>query len=118
VYSSRFSGEHASYASNVAKLLDELAARGALAPDARRARFRTVALARFPDGREASAHGVVEGIIAPAARGAAGFGYDPVFVPLDGDGRTFAEMTSAEKHARSHRGRAWRSLVVALTSPT
>jgi XTP/dITP diphosphohydrolase len=44
------------------------------------------------------------------ARGASGFGYDPVFVPDDGDGRTFAEMTPEEKHAVSHRGRAFRAL--------
>ena len=39
-----------------------------------------------------------------------GFGYDPVFVPDEGDGRTFAEMSDAEKHALSHRGRALRAL--------
>ena len=52
--------------------------------------------------------GVCEGSIAAAPRGSAGFGYDPVFVPADGDGRTFAEMTGDEKHAISHRGRALR----------
>ena len=80
----------------------------------RRARFRTVALARFPDGREVVATGVVEGHLAEAPRGEGGFGYDPVFVPDDGDGRTFAEMTAEEKHARSHRGRAFRALAAAL----
>ena len=43
-----------------------------------------------------------------------GFGYDPVFVPAEGDGRTFAEMTPAEKHAVSHRGRAFRALAQQL----
>ncbi len=114
VYSSRYSGEHATYAENVAKLLAELARVGADAPQERRARFRTVAIARFPGGREVVAHGVVEGTIAPGASGGGGFGYDPVFVPDDGDGRTFAEMTAAEKHARSHRGRAFRALAVGL----
>ena len=42
------------------------------------------------------------------------FGYDPVFVPSDGDGRTFAEMSAAEKHGISHRGRAFRSLAAQL----
>lgn len=114
VYSSRYSGEGASYAQNVAKLVAELSATGADGPEERRARFRTVAVACFPGGREVVAHGVVEGTIAPAPRGAAGFGYDPVFVPDGGDGRTFAEMTPAEKHALSHRGRAFRALAVGL----
>jgi XTP/dITP diphosphohydrolase len=116
VYSSRYSGEHATYAENVAKLLAELAAAGASTPEQRRARFRTVAVARFPSGREVVAEGKVEGTIAPEARGDSGFGYDPVFVPDGGDGRTFAEMTPAEKHTRSHRARAFRALAVGLRS--
>lgn len=105
VYSARFAGEHATYADNVDKLVRSLEG-----VDDRRARFRTVALARFPDGREVVAEGVVDGLIAVEARGAGGFGYDPLFVPDEGDGRTFAEMTSEEKHAISHRGRAFRAL--------
>jgi XTP/dITP diphosphohydrolase len=114
VYSSRYAREGASYAENVAKLLAELAAAGAKGPAARRARFRTVAVAAFPGGREVVGHGVVEGTIADAARGAGGFGYDPVFVPDGAGDRTFAEMTAAEKHALSHRGRAFRALAVGL----
>jgi XTP/dITP diphosphohydrolase len=113
VYSARFAGPDATYADNVAKLLDELSA----SPDgggARRARFRTVALVAFPDGGEVWAEGAVEGTIAGGVRGDGGFGYDPVFVPSDGDGRTFAEMSAAEKHDVSHRGRAFRSLAAAL----
>jgi XTP/dITP diphosphohydrolase len=114
VYSARFAGEHATYADNVAKLLAELDG-----VDDRRAHFRTVALARFPDGREVVADGAVAGTITASARGDAGFGYDPVFVPDEGDGRTFAEMTPEEKHALSHRGRAFRALAAALsTDPT
>jgi XTP/dITP diphosphohydrolase len=116
VYSSRFAGAHASYAENVAKLLVELAQAGALRPEERAARFRTVVVGRFPGGREVVAEGVVEGTIALEARGSAGFGYDPVFVPSGGDGRTFAEMTAAEKHACSHRGRAFRAFAVGLRS--
>jgi XTP/dITP diphosphohydrolase len=114
VRTGRYAGEHASYADNVAKLLDALAAAGANTPEERRARFRTVVLVRRPDGAEALAEGVVNGWIAPAPRGEAGFGYDPVFVPDEWDGRTFAEMSSTEKHAISHRGRALRSLAEAL----
>jgi XTP/dITP diphosphohydrolase len=73
-----------------------------------------VALARWPDGREVAAIGEVEGTIATAARGEAGFGYDPLFVPMEGDGRTFAEMSAAEKHRVSHRGRAFRTLADGL----
>jgi XTP/dITP diphosphohydrolase len=109
VYSARYAGEGATYADNVAKLLAELDA----LPDgggARDARFRTVALAAFPDGTELWAEGVVDGTIAPRARGSGGFGYDPVFVPDEGGGPTFAEMTPEAKHAISHRGRAFRGL--------
>jgi XTP/dITP diphosphohydrolase len=116
VRSSRYSGEHATYDDNVAKLLAELDAAGALDEAARRARFRTVAVASFPGGREVVAEGVVEGHIAIARRGAGGFGYDPVFVPERSE-HTFAEMTAAQKHACSHRGRAFRALAVGLVSP-
>ena len=71
---------------------------------------------RWPDGRELSVEGVSEGEIALAERGSGGFGYDPLFVPADGDGRTFAEMADAEKHALSQRGRAFRKLMEALRS--
>jgi XTP/dITP diphosphohydrolase len=111
VYSARYAGEAATYSDNVEKLLSELA--GVDAP-ARTARFTTVALARWPDGREVAALGDVEGVIATEARGAGGFGYDPVFVPVEGDGRTFAEMSAEEKHRVSHRGRAFRTLADGL----
>ncbi|HEX4530816.1 MAG TPA: RdgB/HAM1 family non-canonical purine NTP pyrophosphatase [Acidimicrobiia bacterium] len=111
VYSARFAGEDATYADNVAKLLREL--RDVPGPE-RTARFTTVALARWPDGREVAAIGDVEGTIGGEARGDGGFGYDPLFVPVEGDGRTFAEMTAAEKHRVSHRGRAFRTLADGL----
>ena len=107
VRSARFAGEHATYADNVSKLLDVL---DALPLEQRGARFATVAVARWPDGLEVAALGEVEGVITTAARGDGGFGYDPVFVPLEGDGRTFAEMSADEKHALSHRARAFRTL--------
>ena len=107
VHSARFAGEDATYADNVEKLLGEL---DSLPLERRAARFATVAVARWPDGLEVAALGEVEGVITTAARGDGGFGYDPVFVPLEGDGRTFAEMTAQEKQALSHRGRAFRTL--------
>ena len=63
----------------------------------RRARFRTVVVCRFPDGAEIIGEGVVEGEILQAPRGLMGFGYDPVFAPEGAGGRTFAEMSPAEK---------------------
>jgi XTP/dITP diphosphohydrolase len=117
VWSARYSGEGATYESNVAKLLAELERVGAVGVD-RRARFRTVALVAWPDGAEVAAEGVVEGVIADSPRGTAGFGYDPVFVPLgEGtDGRTFAELSADEKAAVSHRGRAFRALADRLAA--
>lgn len=111
VRSARYAGERAGYADNVAKLLTELVG---VAWPARTARFRTVAIVRWPDGREVVAEGVCEGAIATEVRGVRGFGYDPLFVPMEGDGRTFSEMTAAEKHVISHRGRAFRLLAERL----
>ncbi len=113
VYSARYAGEGASYTDNVDKLLAALGRAAATAS----ARFATVAMARWPDGREIAVRGEVEGEIAPRRAGRSGFGYDPVFVPTEGDGRTFAEMSPAEKHALSHRGRAFRALAEALLRP-
>ncbi len=107
VYTARFAGENATYADNVAKTLAVL--RGVPEGD-RTARFRTVALLRFPDGRELIGEGVVEGKIAREATGDGGFGYDPIFVPDEGQGLSFAQMHPNTKHAISHRGRALRAL--------
>ena len=107
VQTARYAGEDATYADNVAKLL---AALDGLPLEQRGARFATVAIARWPDGLEVAALGEVEGVITTSARGEEGFGYDPVFVPLEGDGRTFAEMTGEEKHVLSHRARAFQTL--------
>ena len=97
------------YADNRSRLLAELDG-----VEDRRARFRTVAAVVWPDGREVLAEGACDGTIASSERGGRGFGYDPVFIPDDGDGRTFAEMDEAAKHALSHRGRAFRSLLERL----
>lgn len=106
VRSARFAGSDATDSDNVALLLERLAG----VPDERRtARFRTVICIALPGGRERFVDGVCEGRIVDVPRGDAGFGYDPVFVPDNGDGRTFAEMSADEKHAISHRGRALRA---------
>ena len=108
VHTARYAGSSATDADNRSKLLRELAGKS------RDARFITVALLCFPDGREIVAEGVCEGTIAESERGERGFGYDPLFIARDGDGRTFAEMTIEEKHALSHRGRAFRALAAQL----
>jgi XTP/dITP diphosphohydrolase len=95
----------------VAKLL---AALDGVPEERRTARFETVVLARFPDGSEVTATGAVEGRIATRPHGGGGFGYDPIFVPAEGDGRSFAEMAPDEKHALSHRGRAFRAFASRL----
>jgi XTP/dITP diphosphohydrolase len=68
----------------------------------------------LPDRRELVSEGVVEGVITDEARGTGGFGYDAVFAPAGGGGRTFAELTPEQKHAISHRGRALRALALRL----
>jgi XTP/dITP diphosphohydrolase len=113
VRSARYAGEPSDAAANVALLLANLERSTG---DDRRARFRTVAVAAWPDGAEVVAQGTVEGTIAGEARGSGGFGYDPVFVPDQGGGATFAEMTAEAKHAISHRGRAFRDLAQALSA--
>ena len=109
VYSARWAGEDCSYADNRDKMLDALSGE-----TDRRAVFRTCVLVQWPDGRELSVDGVCPGTISTHERGDRGFVYDAVFVPDDGDGRTFAEMTDAEKHAVSHRGKAFGNLLAAL----
>ncbi len=117
VYSARFAGLGASYQDNVDQLLAELEAVAAIDSVDRTARFRTVVMVAWPDGSELVVEGSVEGTIAAAPRGTGGFGYDPVFVPTEADGRSFAEMGD-EKHEISHRGRAFRALAAALHERT
>lgn len=101
VRSARFAGDSATYDDNVDKLLACLA--GTLD---RRATFRTVALLCTPSGDQRWVEGTCEGCIARSRAGGHGFGYDPVFEPAAGDGRTFAEMSEEEKDALSQRARA------------
>lgn len=106
VHSARFAGSDATYQQNVEKVLTEL---DGVPIGQRTARFKTVAIVRYPDGKELIAKGTVEGHIAQSPSGERGFGYDPIFVPVEGDGSTFAQM-GKEKHRFSHRGRAFRNL--------
>lgn len=92
---------------NIACLLDRL--HGAAT---RKARFRTV-IALLQGGKEYLFEGIVEGEIATERRGQDGFGYDPIFAPVE-TGITFAEMGPVEKNRISHRGRATQKLVAFL----
>ena len=111
VRSSRYAGDSADDAANVAHLLAELDGVGAHRSESRRAKFRTVMVVGWPDGRRVVAQGTIDGHIATEPRGDAGFGYDSVFIADEGDGRTFAEMSAGEKNTMSHRARALRALV-------
>jgi XTP/dITP diphosphohydrolase len=81
---------------------------------ARTCRYVCAAALVRPDGTELVVRGTVEGRIVEAPRGSGGFGYDPIVAPIEGDGRTFAELSAEEKHALSHRGRAFRALAAKL----
>jgi XTP/dITP diphosphohydrolase len=106
VYSARYAGPERESAANVDKVLHELATK----PD-RQARFRTV-IALVRGGNETREFsGEVAGNIAETPTGQSGFGYDPIFIPTEGDGRSFAEMTLSEKNRLSHRARAVDGLV-------
>lgn len=109
VRSARFAGEAATDRDNLRLLVRSL--ERVTDPAARTARFRCVVVLARPDGTEVVAEGTVEGHLALEPRGDGGFGYDPLFVPDGGDGRTFAQMAPDEKHALSHRGRALHHLV-------
>jgi len=82
------------------------------APEPWRAEFRSTLVLAWPDGRDEVYEGAVRGHLVWPIRGALGHGYDPMFVP-DGETRTFAEMTAAEKNALSHRARALAALLKA-----
>lgn len=112
VHTARYAGPEATYEQNVDLLLASLAD---VQPDDRTATFRTVVALIGPDGAGLTAEGAVDGYIAAQRLGSGGFGYDPVFEPIEGGGRTFSEMSREEKHELSHRSRALAALGTALT---
>lgn len=109
IYTARFGsmngyGDSHDSDANIACLLDKLKD-----AESRRARFRTV-IALIQGDEEHLFEGIVEGDILPERRGLDGFGYDPIFAPIEA-GVSFAEMGPAEKNRLSHRGRATQKLV-------
>lgn len=107
VYSARYAGEGADDEANNRKLLSELAG---VASGDRTARFRCVIVIARSGEVLAGFEGAVEGRILESPRGAAGFGYDPLFVP-EGHLRSFAELGPTVKNELSHRARAMEEVV-------
>ena len=115
IYSARWAGAAKDFGAAMARVERELEARGAALP--RRAAFVCVLALAYPDGAVETFEGRVDGTLVFPPRGAAGFGYDPIFRP-DGHERTFGEMGPEEKHgipadgslALSHRARAFQKL--------
>ena len=117
VYSARYAGPSKGSEANIEKLLAELDAASERngAPVKRTARFRTV-IALIMDGKVTTFEEICEGEIACQKRGDQGFGYDPVFLPCECNGKSMAELTLEEKNAISHRGKAMRKLSEYLNS--
>lgn len=110
VLSARWSGRHGDDDANTALLLGQVAD----VPDERRgAAFVCAAALVTPDGTERVIERHWRGRVIREKRGTNGFGYDPVFVP-EGLDLTSAELSPAEKDARSHRGQAFAALVPVL----
>ncbi|AKK03849.1 RdgB/HAM1 family non-canonical purine NTP pyrophosphatase [Corynebacterium epidermidicanis] len=108
VLSARWSGRHGDDEANNDLLLGQMAH----VPDERRGcGFVSVCALVLPSGEEHVARGEWRGTLLRERRGDGGFGYDPLFLPEDADGRASAELTPEEKDARSHRGKALAQLV-------
>lgn len=108
IYSARWAGPDKDFGLAMRRVQERLDGN----PDRRAAFVCALALA-WPDGEVEVFEGRVEGEVVWPPRGDQGFGYDPIFVPA-GDSRTFGEMAPAEKHAISHRARAFAQLVARL----
>ncbi len=112
VYSARYAGVHGDDAANNAKLLEKL---DGVADAERTARFMSVIALVDASGMVLTGTGACEGVIGHGLRGEHGFGYDPLFLPVDTPGKTMAELTPAEKNAISHRFHALQDLAVQLS---
>ena len=112
IHSARYGGPQATNSQRIEKLLVELRRK----TGTERAAYFVCAIALAQRGRaKAIVTDRVDGEILEAPRGSGGFGYDPVF-HFRALGKTFAEMPAEEKNQRSHRGKAFRRLLVALSS--
>jgi XTP/dITP diphosphohydrolase len=107
VLSARWAGSGKDDSANLALVLDQV---HDVPASHLGAHFACAAALALPGGEDRVVEGRVDGVLVREPRGSGGFGYDPIFLPA-GSERTTAEMSSAEKHAISHRGRAFRALV-------
>ncbi|MEM0908640.1 MAG: RdgB/HAM1 family non-canonical purine NTP pyrophosphatase [Pseudomonadota bacterium] len=118
IYSARWAGPDKDFGHAMARVLTALDEAGCKAPAERRGAFIAVLALARPGAETVFFEGRTDGVVAPAPRGTGGFGYDPLFIPDDGDGRTFGEMTADEKHGHplplSHRARAISKFATAL----
>jgi XTP/dITP diphosphohydrolase len=119
IHSARWAGPSKDFDAAMRRIENELAARGALRPDQRKAHFACALCVAWPDGHVEDFEGRIDGTLIWPPRGRQGFGYDPVFLP-DGHARSFGEMSSDEKHGLppagaglSHRARAFLELAEA-----
>lgn len=110
IHSARWAGETKDFAVAMARVEEELKARGAMDAAARRAHFACALCLAWPDGHVEHFEGRIDGHLVFPPRGSHGFGYDPIFV-ADGERQTFGEMAPERKHAMSHRARAFARLV-------
>ena len=107
IFSARWAGRHGDDQANLDLLLAQLAD---IADEHRGAHFACAAALALPDGTERVVEGRLSGVLRHAPIGTNGFGYDPILQP-EGESRTCAELSPAEKNAISHRGQAFRALV-------
>lgn len=122
LFSANWAGPGKDFKPAMARVLAEMAKRGAVTTEQRRAHFVSALVIAWPDGHEELFEGRVFGTIVEAPRGTGGFGYNPIFQP-DGYDVTFAEMPSTVKSgaddALSHRARAFKALAAAcLRTPS
>jgi len=111
IYSARWAGETRDFHAAMARVEEELRAKGAL-DDPPRANFICVLCLATPDGEAEFYEGKIYGHLTFPPRGTKGFGYDPIFVP-DGHSITFGEMDPAQKHSMSHRAVAFEAFAKA-----
>ena len=116
IHSARWAGPDRDFDLAIARVVEALNARfGSFAAADRTACFVAVLCLSVPAGEDRFFEGRIDGRLVDVPRGASGFGYDPIFVP-EGQERTFAEMTAAEKHRISHRRRAVDAFMAALAA--
>jgi XTP/dITP diphosphohydrolase len=106
IYSARWAGPAKDFSLAMRKVAEEVSARHGWAAPGPKANFLCVLCLAWPDGQTELFEGRVDGVLVWPPRGGNGFGYDPMFVP-EGQSETFGEMDPAQKHAMSHRARAF-----------